>query len=68
MSFSSLEFNTNKLADMMRGFLRIDMTTKEQYIPPERQGKRGKYDPGPVFGTSIDFLRTEFDIQKFFDE
>ena len=33
MSFSSLEFNTNKLADMMRGFLRIDMTTKEQYIP-----------------------------------
>ena len=42
--------------------------TKEQYIPPERQGKRGKYDPGPVFGTSIDFLRTEFDIQKFFDE
>ena len=33
MSFSSLEFNTNKLADMMRGFLRIDMTTKEKYIP-----------------------------------
>ena len=33
MSFSNLEFNTNKLADMMRGFLRIDMTTKEQYIP-----------------------------------
>tara|TARA_B100000035_G_scaffold277350_1_gene255593 strand:- start:464 stop:1177 length:714 start_codon:yes stop_codon:yes gene_type:complete len=42
--------------------------TKEQYIPPEKQGKRGKYDPGPVFGTSIDFLRTEFEIQKFFDE
>ena len=42
--------------------------TKELYIPPERQGKRGKYDPGPVFGTSIDLLRTEFDIQKFFDE
>ena len=33
MSFSCLEFNTNKLADMMRGFLRIDMTTKEKYIP-----------------------------------
>ena len=33
MNFSSLEFNTNKLADMMRGFLRIDMTTKEKYIP-----------------------------------
>ena len=33
MDFPSLEFNTNKLADMMRGFLRIDMTTKEQYIP-----------------------------------
>ena len=33
MSFSNLEFNTNKLADMMRGFLRIDMTTKEKYIP-----------------------------------
>ena len=33
MGFSSLEFNTNKLADMMRGFLRIDMITKEKYIP-----------------------------------
>tara|TARA_Y100000748_G_scaffold146827_1_gene122927 strand:- start:18 stop:914 length:897 start_codon:yes stop_codon:yes gene_type:complete len=33
MGFSSLNFNTNKLADMMRGFLRIDMTTKEKYIP-----------------------------------
>ena len=42
--------------------------TKEQYTPPKRQGKRGKYDPGPVFGTSIDFLRNEFDIQKFFEE
>jgi len=42
--------------------------TKAQYIPPERQGKRGKYDPGPVFGTSINFLRTEFEVQKFFDE
>ena len=42
--------------------------TKKQYIPPERQGKRGKYDPGPVFGTSIDFLRSEYEIQKFFNE
>ena len=42
--------------------------TKEQYVPPERQGKRGKYDPGPVFGTSIEFLHSEFEIQKFFDE
>ena len=42
--------------------------TKEQYVPPERQGKRGKYDPGPVFGSSIEFLHSEFEIQKFFDE
>ena len=42
--------------------------TKEQYVPPERQGKRGKYDPGPVFGTSIEFLHSEYKIQKFFDE
>lgn len=42
--------------------------TKKQYIPPERQGKRGKYDPGPVFGTSIDFLRSEYEIQNFFNE
>ncbi|GIR36017.1 MAG: hypothetical protein CM15mP49_14020 [Actinomycetota bacterium] len=39
--------------------------TKEQYIPPEKQGKRGKYDPGPVFGTSINFYEQNLRYKYF---
>ncbi|MEG3585747.1 MAG: hypothetical protein VX353_00475 [Actinomycetota bacterium] len=42
--------------------------TKKQYISPENRGKRGKFDPGPVFGMSFDFLKTEAEVQKFFSE
>ena len=33
MDLLHLKINTNKLADVIRGYLRIDMATKEKYIP-----------------------------------
>ena len=42
--------------------------TRKQYIPHEKRGKRSKFDPGPVFGTSLDFLESEAKLQKFFNE
>ncbi len=42
--------------------------TRKLYVSPDKLGKRGKFDPGPVFGTSWSFLESEADLQKIFNE
>ena len=65
-----LETGLSSLCAEIQNFLRPlpNDPTKNQYISPEKRGKRGKFDPGPVFGTSFDFLQKEAEIQKRFSE
>ncbi len=42
--------------------------TRKLYVSRDNLGKRGKFDPGPVFGTSWSFLESEANLQKFFNE
>ena len=65
-----LEAELSPLCTEIQDFLRPlpNDPTRNQYISPEKRGKRGKFDPGPVFGTSFDFLQKEAEIQKKFSE
>lgn len=65
-----LEAELSPLCTEIQDFLRplSNDPTRKQYVSPEKRGKRGKFDPGPVFGTSFDFLQKEAEIQKKFSE
>ena len=65
-----LDIEPNSLRNESFRFLRplTNDPTEKRYVTPNNRGKRGKFDPGPVFGMSFDFLKSEAESQKFFNE